>query len=256
MPYNRTSYVQRDDLDAQTPGQAVIRKLLIAAGSALTLTSTGIDLGTGDVTLGLNTSLLGTTTDAWNGVYHSNMSNGDPISMLRDWTMNSVAGPTPTNIGSTVARVVKLRNPATITVTKIHLFGVATVTALYRFAIYDATTLVRLWDSGNVTSAANAWLSITTGLPLILTGGSNYWFAVTTPSTGTVAAFRSPHAPVGTAFWGGPTTPLGTTSVGFPVFAQFAVTAGAFPVTMPALAAAAYAGGTTGTVPFAILSSV
>jgi len=41
--------VQRDDLDASTSGQAVIRKLVQGTGTALS--STGVDAGTGDVTV-------------------------------------------------------------------------------------------------------------------------------------------------------------------------------------------------------------
>ena len=41
--------VQRSDLDAATAGQAVVRKLI--AGTNVTFTSTGVDAGTGDVTI-------------------------------------------------------------------------------------------------------------------------------------------------------------------------------------------------------------
>jgi hypothetical protein len=206
--------------------------------------------------LALITDIVGGNSPAWQGVYHSNMSNCDPIALFRDWQMNSVAGPTPTNIGSTVARIVKFENPSVLTVNKIYLFGVAVVASLYKFAIYRDSDKAKIWESGLVTSALNTWLAITTGLPITLASDTDYWFAVTTPGTGTVAGFRSPHAPLAPAFWGAASAPFGNVSLGFPVFAQFTVTAGAFPVTMPAIAAAAYAGATTGSVPFAILSSL
>ena len=41
--------VQRDDLDVITPGNAVIRKII--AGANITISSTGPDAGTGDVTI-------------------------------------------------------------------------------------------------------------------------------------------------------------------------------------------------------------
>jgi hypothetical protein len=41
--------VQRQDLDVATPGSAVIRRII--AGDGVTLTSTGADAGTGDVTV-------------------------------------------------------------------------------------------------------------------------------------------------------------------------------------------------------------
>lgn len=41
--------IQRDDLDSVTVGQAVIRKVIQGAG--ISLTATGADPGTGDVTI-------------------------------------------------------------------------------------------------------------------------------------------------------------------------------------------------------------
>lgn len=41
--------VKRSDLDTTTPGQAVITKLI--AGTNISLSSTGVDSGTGDVTI-------------------------------------------------------------------------------------------------------------------------------------------------------------------------------------------------------------
>ena len=55
------STVRRHDLDAVTTGQAVIRK--VVAGTNVSLASTGIDAGTGDVTistLGLSTYIQDT----------------------------------------------------------------------------------------------------------------------------------------------------------------------------------------------------
>lgn len=198
----------------------------------------------------------GGSIPAWHGLYHSNMAGCNPIEMMREWTVSSVAGPTPTNITNVIARVVKFENPAAITVAKVYLFGVGAVANLYKFAIYRDSDKARVWESGLVTSAVNTWLAITAGLPVILTANADYWFAVTVAGTGTTAGFRSAPAPLGTAFWGAPSAPFGLTSLGFPIYAQFPVTAGAFPVTMPNLVAAAYAGGATGTVPYAILSSV
>lgn len=41
--------VQRVDMDVSTPGEAVITKVI--AGSGISLSSTGVDTGTGDVTI-------------------------------------------------------------------------------------------------------------------------------------------------------------------------------------------------------------
>jgi hypothetical protein len=51
--------VRRSDIDVITSGQALITKVLV--NSPLTISSTGVDPGTGDVTLGLNTSNLVTS---------------------------------------------------------------------------------------------------------------------------------------------------------------------------------------------------
>ena len=45
----RDGSIQRVDLDAATPGAAVVRRLI--AGANITLTQTGPDSGTGDVTI-------------------------------------------------------------------------------------------------------------------------------------------------------------------------------------------------------------
>src|ERR1700747_3465004 len=49
--------VQRVDLDVSTVGQAVVRKLV--QGSNVTLSSTGADSGTGDVTINVATGING-----------------------------------------------------------------------------------------------------------------------------------------------------------------------------------------------------
>ena len=50
----KDSTVQRDDLDTSTAGQAVVRK--IVQGTGVTISSTGTDSGTGDVTINSSAS--------------------------------------------------------------------------------------------------------------------------------------------------------------------------------------------------------
>lgn len=50
----RDGSVQRDDLDVVTVGQAVTRKII--QGTGITITSTGADSGTGDVTINVSAS--------------------------------------------------------------------------------------------------------------------------------------------------------------------------------------------------------
>lgn len=206
------------------------------------------------VNLALTTETSGgSDLPSWHGQLYSNMAGCNPIEHLREWNVASIAAPTPTNIGTTVARCVRFRPPADILATRVHLYGIGATANLYKFAIYRDGDKARVWESGTVTSAVNTWLSLVTNFSLM--ADTNYWFCVTAAATGTVAGFRSPPAPLGTAFWGAPAAPIGNLSHPLSVFAQFAVTAGTFPTVMPALVAAAYAGGTTGSVPFALISA-
>jgi hypothetical protein len=193
----------------------------------------------------------GGSNPAWYGKLYATRADCNPITQAEHENMLSVAAPTPTNITVSLARCVQFTPPANITVTNIRLFGVGITTNLYKFAIYPVgTSTVKVWDSGTVTTAANTWLNITTGMPITLTAGTKYWWCVTAVAIGTVAGFRSEPAPLGTNYWGANAAPLGGTSLGLPVYAQFAVSTGVFPTNLPTIAAAAYSGGTTGTVPY------
>jgi hypothetical protein len=191
--------------------------------------------------------------DFW-GVLYGALGDCDPAAAINRLDLASVAGPTPAGITTTIARAVKFRPPALMTLGKVHLFGIAAVTGGYKFAIYDAVTLARIWESGAVNSPANAWLTIAVSPTVTLKAGNDYLFCVTGIGTGAVAGFRSPSPPFNSALFGAAASPLGNTSVGLAVFTQFAITASTFPATLPALAAAAYAGGATGSVPLAFLA--
>jgi hypothetical protein len=193
----------------------------------------------------------------WYGVLYSAQGDCNPISGSLLNHMLAVGGPTPTAITVSLARCVQFTPPANITVNRIRCFGVGSTTNQYKFAIYPVGAGTnKLWDSGTVTTTANTWLNMSAGLPITVTADTQYWFCVTAVTTGTTAGFRSPAAPTGTAFWGADAAPLGTRGLGLPVLAQFAVNTGVFPATLPVIAAAAYAGGTTGSVPFALLDNV
>jgi hypothetical protein len=64
------STIQRQDLDTATTGQAVVAKLV--QGTNVVLSSTGVDSGTGDVTISVPTGGQGPAgtpgTKWWNGV--------------------------------------------------------------------------------------------------------------------------------------------------------------------------------------------
>lgn len=67
------SSVSREDLDSTTVGQSVIKKLI--AGSNITITQTGVDSGTGDVTINTSNSSILQLTD----VDFSNLKNGSSL---------------------------------------------------------------------------------------------------------------------------------------------------------------------------------
>lgn len=199
-------------------------------------------------------TVTGGSSPSWYGKLYATRGGCDPVEQALHENMLAVAGPTPTGITVSLARAVQFTPPANITVATVRLFGVGATTNLYKFAIYPVGTgTTKVWDSGTITSAANVWNNITAGLPITLTAGTKYWWCVTAVSTGTTAGFRSEAAPLGTAYWGDAAAPIGNSSLGLPVYAQFAVSTGVFPTTLPTIAAAAYSGGTTGTVPFALL---
>lgn len=199
----------------------------------------------------------GGSNPAWAGLLHGAMADGNSIYIARSMEiLNTVAGPTPTNITASLARCVSYRSAYAITVNRLRLLGVGATTNLYKFAVYPrGTGAARLWESGTVTSAANTWLSISANMPFTVAANTDYWFCVTVANTGTTAGFRSPPAPINTTQYNADNSPLGARAMGLPVYVQFAVTAGAFPATLPAVAAAAYAGGTTGSVPFAFFDN-
>jgi hypothetical protein len=197
----------------------------------------------------------GGSTPSWYGTLYSNQNDCNPNEVFREWNMLAVAGPTPTGITVSLARCVMFTPPTNMTVIKVRLFGVGITANLYKFAIYPVGTgTSKLWDSGTVTTAANTWLNIVTNFAI--TAGTQYWFCVTAVAVGTTAGFRSGPSPLGSTFWGANAAPVGGRALSIPVFAQFAVSTGVFPATLPSVAAAAYSGGTTGSVPFALLDSV
>ena len=200
----------------------------------------------------------GGSNPGWAGVLHGAFGGGDPTSMNRELDVAAVAGPTPTGIGTTVARCVTYNAGYAITINKIRLYGVAATTNLYKFAIYPKTLGgSKLYDSGTVTSAANTWLNLTVG-SVTLTANTDYLWCVTVVSTGTTAGFRSPASPIGTNEYGtgtfAATTPISGRGLGLREYQQFTVAAGTFPAVLPALAAASWTT-TTGTIPIAFFDN-
>lgn len=224
------------------------------AGDGVTATSVG-----GAVTVTIPGAASGGNPPLWStqsgaDAVFASFADGDPIQAATEVlnTTTGAAGPTPSNIGTSLARAMYFALPRTLAVASANFFAVGSTTGLYKFAIYRASDGAQMWESGAVTTVANAWLTVTAGTPFTLAAGTTYLWCVTVTSTGATAGFRSPLPPIVAATFGLDDTPIGGGDIGMPAFATFAVTAGAFPGTLPTLTAAAM-GSATGTVPVAWL---
>src|SRR3990167_9279957 len=97
--------------------------------------------------------------ELWQGKVHVAMGDGNPHLWLTEGLRSdTVISPifTPTNIGTTVGRLVAFRFRVPITVANISYYGVSTVSDAYTTAIYKDSDGARLWilDPTNTTAAA------------------------------------------------------------------------------------------------------
>ena len=175
----------------------------------------------------------------------------DPQDLMDHAITSGSVAPTPTNIGTAVARIAYFVPPANITVNKIRFFGVGATTNVYRTAIYNGDTLARLTSELAFSTAANTWGSAGTSLNLTLTANQLYFIAVSVNATGTTAGILS-MAPTVTATTGQmtvlPKSFPGSLDIDSKyikgAFAQFTVTTGALPTTAATIATqAAWTGG-------------
>ncbi|HXD21861.1 MAG TPA: hypothetical protein VN613_00780, partial [Gemmatimonadaceae bacterium] len=102
--------------------------------------------------------------------------------------------------------------------------------------IYNDATGAKVYDSGAVNSSIG-WMSLPGTLPT-LAANTDYWFCIAANASNTVIGFHVWPLPSGNAYFGSPGAPLGGLSVGIAEACHIAVTAGAFPSTMPTKAAA------------------
>lgn len=195
--------IVRADLNVGTSGSAVIRKLI--QGTGISISSTGADAGTGDVTVSINSSSVVTSFNTRTGAV--TLSSGDvttalgftPISGYTETdTLATVTGrgaTTSTNLTFT-GGVLTLNN-ATSNRINFGLNGVAAPT----FSSYSAGVKLVLYnsvqaaDAGFTIGVANTNFFFTTG-----TTGSGYTFyggltaAMTISGTGNVVATGSVRA--------------------------------------------------------------
>ena len=173
-------------------------------------------------------------------------------------SMTSQVGPTPTNVGTAVVRLVRFRLPKQLTVASIRIFYTAAAVNVFSFAVYRASDLVRMFNTGLLTSpGANAWGNFAISGSPVLAADTEYYLAMGVSATGTTACFRSFPQMVNGAVFGATAAPLGNLLIGMPAFFQTAITIGATPTwpnpIVTAIAAAAYVNGTTGTIPLVLL---
>lgn len=184
-----------------------------------------------DLTLG------STSNPPWYGKVYGAYGRCDPQELLLHIARGSIASPTPTNIGTSVARCSYFRPPADITVNKIRWLGVGTTTSVYRVAIYNADTLARLTPEIVIAAtAASTWGAETISGGLTLTAGQLYFIAVSVNATGAtsgIAAFGTSVAAATGRIAVLPKSYPGNLDVdaGYldGALAQFAVTTGALP---------------------------
>lgn len=180
----------------------------------------------------------------WHGNLYACYGRCDPQQMLRMATMGGSVAPTPTNIGTSVARLSYFRPPADIVVNKVRHYGVGATTNVYRIALYDGDSLARLTAEQAFTTVANAWGEVFSNLGLTLSKDQLYFIAVSVNATGTTAGVLAMGATPG-ATTGAvnvlPKTWPGNLSVDAGYMdgglAQFAVTSGALPDPAPTIAA-------------------
>lgn len=219
---------------------------------ALNFTGSGVSASIAAGVATVNVSGITGGNPLWYGNLYSTFAECDPQETLRFAIKSGVTTPTPTNIGTTVARIAYFRPPAAITVNKIRYFGTGVTTNVFRVAIYNADTLARLTAELPMTTASSAWGSVGSSLGLALTANQLYFVAVSVNATGTTTGPLAMSAQFASPVVGQiavlPKTWPGNLDIdlGFitGAFAQFAVTAGALPDPAPTIATqAAWPGG-------------
>jgi hypothetical protein len=188
---------------------------------------------------------------AWHGKLMVTLGYGEPqfAHLALQNTAMTVAGPTPAGLTTSVGRLQYFLPAVSMVVNRIRWHGIATVSNVYKLALYRADTGALVWSSA-VSTVSGTWSSTTTGLPITIQGGVPYWVGIScSTSTGTTAGFRSLARPVSSSL-GVANLPGNLSFYGGARYAQIAVTSGNWPATLPALSAANFATtGTTGTVP-------
>jgi len=139
-----------------------------------------------------------------------------------------------------------------LTVNRIRWYGIGAVTGVYHVAIYRNSDGARMTADLEITTALNAWGSVSVSGGVALAANTLYFIALSADTTGTTAGIRSfgPTFVAATSLIGViPTSWPGNLALAAAktppnCYAQFAVTAGVLPATAPARSVqAAWTGG-------------
>lgn len=209
-----------------------------------------------DTTLGYqglttaNSSAQGTPwQQAVDSAVYAAYGDGDPVALARLVDTTNNVAITATNIGTTKARAVRFQLPRRLLPASLNLFPIGTLASTITFAIYRIGDGTKLWDSGAQSLTTNAWKSVAIS-GVTLDASEPYLFAVAANATSGTAIFRTLPLPYHADFYGASVGPLAGLAIGIPELVQFAVSAGAWPSSLPALEAI---NSWTGTLPHAWL---
>ena len=187
----------------------------------------------------------GGSTPAWKGNIAAAWGDGNPAIALQFMTSAGVISPTPTNITTLVARCAFFKLDTALVLNKFRFYGVGNTTGIYRVAIYPATVgASKLTGVNDFNTAISAWGSAGSALNITLAANTLYVIAVAVDSTGTTAGILSLGAttnvttgmtPLPTGWPGNLDIDMASAKIDPIGYAQFGVTSGALPATLPTL---------------------
>jgi len=182
----------------------------------------------------------GGSPPAWKGVIAACWQDGDPHRVL-NLMLYFPRQATPTNITTTVARCAFFKLDTDLVLQKVRFFGVGATSNIYRFNIYRLSDGAQMTGEYAFTTATQTWGVAAGSVGVTLSAGVIYVIAVAVNATGTTAGVCCHSGEAGRigilpTHWPGSlkinAVPPKIDAMGF---AQFAVTAGALPTTLPTL---------------------